>query len=105
MLLLFFLFFSFPDDQCVIHFEGAGSYSACIPFNETCYKKVSDFATKTKEKELQCVHGDVAVRCTKQSPQTVKGAGCHQCCYQRFCDKARYFFLEFEALTRNEFVN
>ena len=42
---------------------------------------------------------DVAVRFLKQSPQTVKSTEYHQCCNDRFCDKARYFFLEFETLT------
>ena len=49
--------------------------------------------------------GDVAVIFLKQSLQTVKGTGYHQHCYQRFCDKARYFFSESETLTWNEFVN
>ena len=79
------------------------SYSACIHFNGTRCKKVLDFATKWKE--LQCTQEDVAIRFLKQSPQPVKDAEYHQCCYQRFCDKARYFFLEFEILTWNEFVN
>ena len=78
-------------------------YSACISVNETRYKKVSDFANKWKE--LRCAQGDVAVRFPKQNLETVKGAGYHQRCYQRFCDKARDFFLEYETLTWNGLVN
>ena len=52
-------YFYLPDDQCVIHLEGAELYPACISFNKARYKKELDFANKWKE--LQCEQVDVAV--------------------------------------------
>ena len=97
-------FFSFPQMTSVLLTLTGQSYSACIPFNETCYKKVLDFATKWKE--LQCARKMLLSDFWSKVHRLWNVAEYRQCCYQKFCDKARYFLLEFETLTWwNELVN
>ena len=80
------------------------SYSGCLySFQWNTLQESIRFCHQVER--VQCRREDAAVRFLKWSPQSVKDAGHHQRCYQRFFDKARYFFLEFETPTWNDFVN